>query len=610
MAFSAMAAASEACTEKTVISGFVADTFYQDPAQLVNDFKGTGFNTLATTIVWSVVEKNHGEINLEPYYPALDALKKAGYCFIFLVDTSGRALHSDVAKMLVKDMTKIPQSSLPDWIGIYSPHAKAVDFFGTPAATLEFEDEKSYALVESFYEEVLSKLKSRYPNNITAIAPCITTECEIKYAQTGFRWQSYSELAQVAFGDYLEANGLKREKMPMMNYGNHLGNGRPTPQPLYPQMQAYREDSLRHYACSISQLIHKNGMQSMGYFGQVFALPDGIYANGVVEKLSACFDVAAIDYNFYNGHGTEFKPDIPGFLSDYALTLGYKKMLVGLYMERFRDTTTYVVDPKGYELLKQSMQRIPASSKIAGVEIGNLTGEEFKQLDFVVPQVKRMTKGTPPAKGKKVGVYASVTNFYLWEGEWSNDRQVMQDDLLATYSHLRAMPGIDVGIITDKTMIERPWTLSEYDVIVFPHVTTMPTKARIAIRRYLKEGGRAIADMQFDSYLPSGELQPDNSLKVMMGVGAQQSFSDSVTVSDGADSQKLEKQNQYVNGFWIAPAEGSSIQLKNVSGAGEGLVSRSSSTISLGFMPLLVEGPSKDWAIGVFDESLNSLIAQ
>jgi len=116
--------------------------------------------------------------------------------------------------------------------------------------------------------------------------------------------------------------------------------------------------------------------------------------------------------------------------------------------------------------------------------------------------------------------------------------------------------------------------------------------------------------MQFDSYLPSGELQPDNSLKVMMGVGAQQSFSDSVTVSDGADSQKLEKQNQYVNGFWIAPAEGSSIQLKNVSGAGEGLVSRSSSTISLGFMPLLVEGPSKDWAIGVFDESLNSLIAQ
>lgn len=597
--------ATESCQHQ-VISGTVADTFYQDPASIVTSFRKSPFNTIATTVAWSVVEKEHGRIDLSMYYPRLDALTKAGYCLIVLLDTSGRSMRSDIAKLLVKNVGTIPQDSRPNWIDNVVPASNAVDFFGGLSPTMDFEDIQALDLVRGFYRAVLPRLRQRYGSKLIGVAPCITSECEVKYSQVGFRWQSYAPKSQEGFKRYLMASGLPPANMPMMNYGNHLVDGNPRQQPLYPRMQTFRELSLRNFVCTLTSEIRRAGIQSIGYFGQTFAFSDGIYATGIIERVADCFDVAAIDYNFFNGYGTENKPDVPRFLADYALALGYKKVLVGLYMERFRNPITLKIDPRGYGVLRTSMHNIDADSRILGIEIGNLTGDEFRQLsNYVKGEVLRVDKAPKivPAR-RRIALYASVTNSYLWEGEWSNNRQILQDDLLATYTALKSINGIRVDIFTDEQARIHPWSLSGYDLVVLPHVTAMPSSAREALLSYLKRGGKVIADMRVDDYLPDGSLQKDEALHNALGIGATQAF-EAINLI-GAPS--IVRQSQYVTGFVLAPRPGFIVAYRKVGGDGEGLIIRGKKTAVFGFLPLLVEGRARIWAYKQFELEVKRLI--
>jgi hypothetical protein len=610
-ASSAFALTPSSCTRHKTISTFISDVFYQSPESLVDSLKGTSFNTVATTIAWSVVEKRQGKIDLSMYYPQLDALTKAGYCIIALVDTSGRAMHSDVAKILAKDINTIPTSSRPDWIGSVAPMANSIDFFDQPAGPLDFEDKTSMLLVQNLYETILPRLRSRYGQSILAISPCVTGECEIKYSQTGFRWQSYGPQSQRAFRQWLKLSGVQPASMPIMNYGNHLKDGNPRVQPLYPMLQEFRENSLRGYVCALTGIIRRSGMQSIGYFGQTFAFPDGIYATGTIEKTSSCFDIAAIDYNFYNGYGVELKSEIPAFLADYALSLGYGKVLIGLYMERFRDPHTSLIDPRGYAVLGASLNLIRPDQRIAGIEIGNLTGNELQKVGDVESKVEVFTRSPSGVRaGKRVAVYASIANSYLWEGEWSNDRQIMQDDLLATYAKLKSIPNVQVSILTDAQLREQPSSIGNYDLIVLPHVTTMPAASRSALVRYYDGGGKLLSDIRVDEYLSDGSPNPDSPLRKIFGIGASQAFVSSVTVSEFGIQRTLGKQAQYVDGFMLASLPGYKIAMPRVGGAGEGLTLTGPRTTMFGFMPLLVEGGSSEWARSLFQRQVERLINQ
>ncbi|KVE29146.1 hypothetical protein WI93_09725 [Burkholderia vietnamiensis] len=595
--------ASETC-QSHVISGFVADTFYQDPMALVSSFRVSPFNTIATTVAWSVVEKQRGKIDLSTYYPRLDALTKAGYCIIVLLDTSGRAMRSDLAKLLVKDLNSIPHDSKPGWAAAAAPQSNAIDFFGVESPTFDFTDTAALELVREFYRSVLPPLHRRYGDMLVGVAPCVTSECEIKYSQSGFKWQSYGPKSQQAFRQYLTSHRRPAADLPMMNYGNHLSNGNPRPQPLYPYMQTFREDTLRRYTCALTSEIRRAGAHSIGYFGQTFAFPDGIYATGVIEKTADCFDVAVIDYNFYNGYGVEHKPDIVPFLADYALTLGYKKVLVGTYMERFRNPSTLKVDPRGYDVLNSSLHGVRPDPRILGVEIGNLTGEEFHPLKYVKDEVHRMQQPTLAAPGtRRVAVYASIANSYLWEGEWSNGRQIMQDDLVATYAYLRRLRGVAVDVVSDELV--RKGGLSAYQLVVLPHVTAMPEASRTALKDYLAGGGKIIADMRVDEYRSDGAPQTDPSLRAALGIGATQAVSGPIRLAHGVT---IRPQRQYVNGFALAPVSGFKVGYRIRGGNGEGLVLRGKDTTVFGFLPLLVEGNRKHWARTQFQHEVARLL--
>lgn len=597
------------CQDGPIVSGFESDVFYHEPRTLVRGFEGSGINTVATTIAWSVVEAQPGQIDASPYYPALDALVARGYCLILLLDTAGRALHSDIARKYVADLATIPESSRPGWLVEQVTGLHAVDFYGGVSRSLEFENLEARKLAERFYRGVIPALVARYADHIVGFATCVTSECEIKYSQNGFRWESYSPLAQAAFRAYQQSLGLVPQDMPVMDFPNQLAGGRPREVGAYPVLQAFREDSLREHVCALSAVIGELGQRRIAYFGQPFAFPDGIYATGVIEKVVDCFDLAVIDYNFYNGYALELRPDIPAFITDYALALGYPRVMVGVYAERFRDPVSGVMDPRAYQVLSDALKQVSPSSHILGAEVGNLTGKEFAQLSGIGKLVANITQDPPPsARTQRVAVYASITNSYLWQGEWSNGRQIIQDNLLATYRTLKAQPGLDVRIVADRHLVDDMDALAGVDVLVLPHLTTMPEGARQAIRNYLDTGGRVLADMQVDAFLPTGAVQDDDGLRRQLGVAAQQAFAGVMGFRHGARLLSFPAQRQYVAGFLMAPLPGFKVAYPALRGNGEGVIVRGPASTVFGYLPLLVEGRFAGWTREAFITELHRLL--
>lgn len=396
--------------------------------------------------------------------------------------------------------------------------------------------------------------------------------------------------------------------MPVMSYPNQLKNGNPKHEPMYPFMQAFREDSLANFVCGLADVIKKNGARSVGYFGQPFSFVDGIYATGVIEKTSACFDIAAIDYNFYNGYGVEYKPDIPNFIINYATALGYKQVLVGLYMERFRNHATGQVAEQGYDLLKRALQNVVLTPNVIGVEVGNLTGREFDRLGYIRTRLSKPRAALSPKAGKPVvGLYASIQNSYLWQGEWSNDRQIIQDNLIANYVEL-VKAGYLVQILTDRDFLSPSPNLKNARVIVLPHLTTMPERARNALIEYIKGGGKVLADMRIDEYRTDGAPQQNTALRQQLGITQTGTFQDNTAFQQGSDVVTFTKQRQYLNGFLLAPSAGFSSKFRKVGGKGEGLILQGPHSTVFGFLPLLMERPAAGWAQAQYFAELNRLL--
>ena len=583
------------CAGEPLISGFTPDSFYIPTPELVAGFSGTSFNTIATIVAWSVAEKSPDQYDLTPYLPKFDALVADGKCLIVLIDTGGRGLRTSLAQQYT-NLQSIPQTSVPDWLNKYAGSLYAEDFYGGSETQLDFNNSASLARVEKFYAAIVPLLRARYTDKLVALAPCITTECEIKLSQKGFRWQSYGASAQLNFGNFLTAQGKTTARMPVIDYPNMLAAGNPRLEPLYPDLQKFREQSVANYACRLTAIIRASSVRALGYFGQIFSFTDGIYATGVIERASTCFDAIAIDYNFYNGHHVEVRPDIVAFLAAYASRLGYGSILVGLYLERFRDETTLLLNPTAYSAIEQSLRSIASNPAIAGVEIGNLTATEFNSIRNIKSMVRDLNRIRPATATatRKIAVYASVANFYLWQGDWSNDRQVLQDNLLATYTRLQANADYQVDIIGDLAM--GSIDLQSYDLVVLPHITTMPDMARVNLLAYLRGGGKILTDIRLDDYLPTGALQHDSSFTQAMGIGARQAYPSGRTfTSIQGLATTLGASGNYSEQVVMAASAGFEIAYRLDGGHGEGLALQGSHSTVFGLLPLLLDS-NREWA--------------
>ncbi len=567
-----------------MFSKFVPDGDTANVANVVAALSTTPVNTVSTTITWRVVEPVEGHLDLAPYYPFLDGLVAKGYRLLIILDSSGRGL-------LDAQRTVTTTPAVPGWVVQRAPEAFATDFFGGASAQLDYFDPVHFERLQAFYAYALDALKARYPNDIVAVAPGIMSELEIKYSQDGFKWRSFTPNAQANFDLFLTQHGRPAAPMPVPAYGNPLAGGSPHHEPLLPALMEFRELAVTNYACALTALIRSRGFWAFGYFAQPLAYHDGIYATGAIERCVECFDAISIDYNFYNGYATERRPDVVPALMSYALGLGYRHLVAGLYVERFRDPKTDRFDETILPVLKQSLVGLPPDERIIGLDVGGLTPAEFPLLEkygLVLP-AKRAPVPERRTAPIRIGVLASMTNSLLWHGEWSNDRQMLQDALLRAYTVLRAVPDFEVSMIAEEPIRRNPAMLEGFDVVYLPHVTAVDERVRTALANYVAGGGRLAQDERFDSFTPDGTFRP-SSFDATFGIGGQQWEHRDATFCLGGQLVKFPRQQRkYASFSRYAPTKGFTLGLEDLDHPGTGLVLRGPRTLALGYLGQLME---------------------
>jgi len=398
--------------------------------------------------------------------------------------------------------------------------------------------------------------------------------------------------------------------MPVLAYGNPLAGGSPHREPLMPALMEFRELAVKNYTCALTALIRSRGFWAFGYFAQPLAFHDGIYATGAIERCVECFDAISIDYNFYNGYSTERRPQVLPALMSYALGLGYRNLVAGMYVERFRDPKTDQFDESILPVLKKSIEGLPQDERVVGLDVGGLYPQEFpllKKYGLVLP-----ARRPPPSRGKRakvrIGVLASMTNSLVWHGEWSNDRQLLQDSLFSAYTVMSAVPDFEVSMIAEEPIRRNPEMLKAFDVIYLPHLTAVDDRVRAALVAYHSGGGRLAQDERFDSFASDGTFR-QSTLDPLFGIGGQQwEHHDALFCVSGRAVRFPRQDRKYVSFSRFAPLMGFSLELEDTEHPGTGLVLHGPRTLAFGYLGQLMEDtPRADAWIALFVWEIRAL---
>lgn len=559
-----------------------------------------GFNTITTTIAWSVVEPREGQFDFSAYQHVLDRLTAGGFKLILILDSSMREL-------LDQHIRSTDRIAVPGWLIERFPNATASDFGGERSYNLDYADSDHRPPLARFYRRTLDWLHARYGDTVIAVAPGIMQELEIKYAQWGYRWQSYTDAAQQGFNDWLARHDKAPASLPVIDYNNNLGAHRPREEPLFEPFMRYREAAIENYVCELTGLIRESGYTAAGYFGQSLTSHDGIYALGVIEELTDCFDKVTVDYNYFDGWQVELDPYIIPMLVNYAYNLGYDQVMGGLYLEKY-----YAPDGRFLAEHLQTARRtieLLADESPDGIEIGNVHFGQLARLDALNLDSVPQPDATPSSTARhRIGIVASKWTFYLWHGEHSFNRNLIQDALVATYRLLREAPDIDVEILGEQALFTQD--LSRYDALILPHQTTLSAPALKAIRRYYDRGGHLVQDVQFNAFAPDGEPNPgwSNELFGIGGISAHQAADKFIV-----DHRRLvlpKQPHSYFSHFLLAPRPGYRLLMRRFDDPDTGLMVRGERTLVFGFLPQLVEDPAKgDYWQRLYVDAIRDLIS-
>lgn len=565
-----------------IVSKYIYEIFHHDTAELITSLKDAGVNTVATPIAWSVAELQPGEYDFSPYVPALDALAENGLHLLIILDSSGRKL---------LDANGLPSGflTLPGWITEVAANPLAVDFSDNRTPNLDYHDSGHWQALARFYHQAVDFFSRRYGDKIIAYVPGITAELEIKYPQEGYRWQSYSDAAQTGFNAWLRQRGIPAADLPIPNFNNNLASGRPALDPLFPELMRYREATLRRYVCDLAELIRQGGGNTFGYFGQMFTSHDAIYALGIIEEVVACFDMIAVDFNFHDGYQIQLNPYVVPLMVNYARHLGYERIIGGIYLEKLRNNDgKFVTDHT--PVIQKTIELLSAEDALAGIEIGNLSLSNLPVFNTfgIEALTTAAERDTPrPQHQFKVGLVASKWTFYLWHGEHSNDRNIIQDVLLSSYIALREAGDFEVAILGEKALIEG--NLEAFDALILPHQTTLSQEAREAIRSYYQTGGRLVQDVRFGEFGADGRPRGDWEDQIFGIAGRNWQYERGRFRYQGERLTLPRQDRAYFSHVLLLPAPGHELAMPAVGRSQQGLILRGPRTLTFGFLPQLTE---------------------
>ncbi|BEP94371.1 hypothetical protein GmRootA79_27550 [Acidovorax sp. A79] len=597
--FSLIPFASSAVAARPVSSIIVMPWDLSQNKNLPSELKSKGFSHATVYLNWSDIERSKGLYEFSHYHGHMDALVDGGLSLLLVIDMGGRP-YKDESGKLVPNMSTVPQ-----WITAAHPDAVMRNFSGDPSWQPDFTDDRIRKPAHAFIAQTVDHFSRRYPAKVLGYALGLQEEHEIKYGQMGYQWRDYKESTQNDF-----ARKHNNARQPVINYNNNIAAGVPKAEPLLHAHKEFRENRLQEATCAYTKVIRDKGAQAIGYFAETFTSHDAIYATGIVEKLAGCIDIAVIDFNFYDGYSLVPDADVLPTLANYMGSLGYRKIMVGAYGERWE------AEKRSRELMpviQRSVTQSLTQANVMGYEIGGFAHQagsgSLSALDMdKLNAPTGHTAATSTAPRIKIGILGSTTNFHVWHGERSAGRNTHRDALFASYKILSSEPGMDVHVIGEKNLLQDDPLIQRLDAILVPHQAALPQSVKSKLTTYWKNGGSLIQDMRLGEFDENGKPTFDWMHEVFGIADIEWKKNGGIFLIDGTIYRLKPSRRLYASYAAITPKNGFKVLATELLRNDKGIMVRGERTLAFGFLPQLVEDHTGDaWRKLFVKEIMNTL---
>ncbi|MBO9680292.1 MAG: beta-galactosidase [Acidovorax sp.] len=598
----ALSLASHAASDKLVSTVIVLPTDLSQNPRIGSQLQNRGINHATVYVNWADAEPKEGEIDFSAYDRQFDPLVKDGLSLIIVLDMGGRVYFDNTGK-LHPHLTTVPA-----WMRAKHPEGFMKNFSGEPTAQPDFMNTSIRKHSSRFLSRAVEYFSQRYPQKVLGYAIAIQEEHEIKYGQNGYQWRDHGEAATAAF--YKQTGS----QPPVINYNNSIATGLPKHEPLLHAHKKFREDRLKDAICFYAGTIREKGGTAMGYFAETFTSHDAIYATGVVENLAECIDIAVIDYNFYDGYRLVPDADVLPMLASYMGSVGYKKVMVGAYAERWElHKKTAEIIP----VINRSISKALMQPHVIGYEIGGIQRQEApgqpstvdvdRLKSIAVTQEKQPLAGEGKSSRLRIGILGSSSNFYTWHGDRSGGTNPHRDALLQAYKILSSRPELDVHVIGEKNLQKDDTLLQQLDAVLIPHQAALPQTLKSSLAAYWKNGGALIQDMRLGEFDENGKPTFDWMHEVF-GIASIDWRRGNIFLLDDGKILRLKPSRRYTGYASMTPRPGYKILGKELLNKQRGIMVRGERTLVFGLTPQLVDDTTRDeWHKLFVQEIINTI---
>jgi Beta-galactosidase len=567
-----------------------------NPACDLKRIKEAGVTHITFPLMWRRIEVEKGVFDFSFYDDLIRRISDAHLEPILILDAGGRWNFDD------KGEVQYGVTVYPDWF--YSHHEFfSYDFYGQQTTQMSFVCEPAWDLVEAFYQAVVNHYSGW--EKIYGFAIGLQGELEIKYGQVGYCWRDYSPGMKEAFKT---ESGLDP---PILDFPRSI-NSAQEPMHGFDRWMSFREDVLKAVVERLAKVIRQSGSRALGYFGEVFSSHDAISATGVIADLSGCLSGIIVDYNFFDGWRLTTDIWKVPLMANYAKMLGYQQVFGGFYVERWCEPIGKVearINPRIVPIVARSIQECRTYGSIEGIEIGGFGNVhrdvgEFQSIMLQGAITPRTTSNERVRSQVVVGLLASHATFNWFIGENSYDRNIHSDALTRSYELLSAVPGFRVVIISDKLVSDRPHVLDDIDVIYVPHQPVLSARARAALRVFaLKETKLLVQDVRYGEWTADGVPLGgwSNDLFGIAGIGWR---STGGTFTYRGDTVLMPGQSRLYASYALLAAKPGGNILMNAEGDAGGLLLLYRNTMTVGYIPALIEGPNSEFWRDTFLEEM------
>lgn len=572
---------SHAANTSPVSTVIVLPTDLQQNPKIASQLRQQGINHATVYVNWADAESKEGLFDFSTHHRYLDSLVDSGLSLIVVLDFGGRVYFDSQGKIYPHLTT------VPSWMRTKYPDAFMKSFTGQSTAQPDFANSDVRRYTSRFIERAVEHIHHRYAGRVLGYAIALQEEHEIKYGQNGYQWRDYSTAAQAEFSKHAGGTSL-----PVINYNNTIATGTPKPEPLLNTQRRFREARLKEATCFYANTIRHKGGEAIAYFAETFTSHDGIYATGIVEQLADCIDIAVIDYNFYDGYQLVPDADVLPMLANYMASVGYQKIMVGAYAERWE------LQKKADDIIpviQKSISNALENAKVIGYEIGGIQRQDIPGYPSTIDAERLRSIAIPKKKNPatkdvsriRIGILASVSNFYVWHGDRSGGTNPHRDALLESYRLLSRDPSFEVHVIGEKNLQPNDQLLKKLDAILIPHQAALPSLIKSQLTAFWDRGGALIQDMRLGEFDENGKATFDWMHDIFGIASVEWRHSNIFRLEDGS-LLRLKRSRRYIGYASLKPRTGYRLLATELLEPHRGIFLRGKRTLVFGSQPQLV----------------------